>query len=83
MNYIETLRNEICEVVFTKKDGTERNMCCTLHPDVLPIHETGTDNPIDFPPQNNSVLTVWDIEADGWRSIRPETIIKFTVVTED
>lgn len=77
MNYIETLRNEICEVVFTKKDGSERNMCCTLHPDVLPVEDQEKE------PVHSDVLTVWDLEADGWRSIRPTSIISFNVVSED
>jgi len=40
-------------VTFTKKDGDERKMLCTLKEDLIPkaevAHPTGTDNPIDFP----------------------------------
>lgn len=79
MDYREILRNEVCEVVFTKKDGSERNMFCTLHPDILPIQENITEK--DKLP-SDTVITVWDIEADGWRSFRVDTIKSFEVVTE-
>lgn len=40
-------------VVFTKKDGEERSMLCTLNEDLISKveipHATGTNNPIDFP----------------------------------
>ena len=32
----ELLRDGICEVLFTKKDGTERLMKCTLNMDYIP-----------------------------------------------
>ena len=76
------LHNGVVEVLFLKKDGTERRLICTLKADLLPAHETNTDNPIDFPVQmrakNPDVIQVYDLENNGWRSFRYDSIIGFT-----
>lgn len=59
-------------VVFTKTDGTERTMKCTLDPSILPkqeIKEGATPKK-----QNDSVLAVYDIEVQGWRSFRLKSV---------
>lgn len=77
-------------VTFTKKDGTERVMNCTTSPSLVPpepVHETNTDNPIDFPvPKkekkvNEDVMPVYDLEAVAWKSFRWDSIkeIKITL----
>jgi hypothetical protein len=79
--YSKMLQEHVCEVTFTKKNGDERIMICTLMPEFLPVHETNTDNPIDFPKYNeplvNGIYTVWDLEADAWRSFRADSVISF------
>ena len=72
---IETLKNEIVEVTFVKKNGDRRVMLCTLIEDIIPS-VTGTSV------QNPDVTVVYDIEADGWRSFRNDSIIDWKVVTE-
>jgi hypothetical protein len=70
------------EVHFTKKDGTERVMNCTTNASLVPlveekVHETNTDNPIDFPKVkkiSEDVCPVWDLEAKAWRSFRWDSI---------
>lgn len=69
-------------VVFTKKDGTERVMLCTTNESLVPqiLHETNTDNPIDFPAPkkekkvNEEVMPVYDLEAKAWKSFRWDSI---------
>lgn len=60
------------KVTFTKADGTDRVMYCTLIPDFLPekgeSKRTITKNP--------EVVRVWDIKNDGWRSFRFDSIKK-------
>ena len=61
----ELLRNGKLEVSFIKKDGNSRLMLCSLEEKYLPPMmedaETVTkDNP--------DVLSVWDMENNGWRS---------------
>jgi hypothetical protein len=68
-----------CLVTFIKVDGTKRIMKCTLNEQYIP-HETNTNNPIDFPKkvkkENPDVLAVWDLEKEGWRSFRFDTILE-------
>ena len=71
------------KIVFTKKDGTDREMTCTTNSGLIPAapiveaHETNTDNPIDFPKLkkvNEDVMPVYDLEAQGWRSFRWDSV---------
>ena len=58
---------------FQKVDGSVRDMYCTLQPTVLP--ET-----VNTELKNNAkpgILTIWDIEKEGWRSMRYENVIRF------
>jgi hypothetical protein len=53
-------------VTFTKKDGTKRVLRCTLRPDALPVQEvTESKEPRKT---SDSTLSVYDLEANGWRS---------------
>lgn len=58
------------KVTFTKKDGTERVMKCTLKEDVVPAVESKeTTRKV-----NEEVLAVWDLEKSAWRSFRIDSI---------
>ena len=80
-------------VTFTKKDGTERVMLCTTNTELVPQepHETGTDNPIDFPvlkkekKVNEDVCPVYDLESKHWKSFRWDSVksVKFTFGEDD
>lgn len=72
------LREKIITVVFRKKDGTERNMLCTLRPDVLPPmpEKDETAEPKKERKVNPDVIAVYDIEANGWRSFQFDSLIK-------
>ena len=71
---VEMLQVGPVTVTFTKKDGTERVMNCTLQPEVLPlapIHESNTNSPVNFPKvkkENPNIVSVYDLAALGWRS---------------
>jgi hypothetical protein len=63
-------------VTFTKKDGTERVMPCTTNPTVIMFKDQGnvapyslTSNAIDA-----KVASVYDLEANGWRSFRWDSV---------
>lgn len=64
-------------VKFLKKDGTERTMLCTLKPDLLPA-QTDLEEAVQKKTPNPDVLAVWDLENNGWRSFRYDSIIGFT-----
>jgi hypothetical protein len=60
------LRQGNATVTFTKRDGTERVMKCTLQESTIVPYERKTNR---IPTPNDEVLPVWDLEASAWRSI--------------
>ena len=58
---------------FQKVNGELRDMFCTLQPSVLP-KEYNLQLESKAKP---GVLVVWDIENNGWRSLRYESVIGF------
>lgn len=65
----EQLKNGVITVVFEKVDGSERTMNCTLDPNKLPPQLlTEQQESAKIRNQNDDVLAVWDIDANGWRS---------------
>jgi hypothetical protein len=72
----DLLRETTVQLCFIKKDGTERNMLCTLKADLLPA-QTDLEEAVQKKTPNPDVLAVWDLEAQGWRSFRYDSIIGF------
>ena len=70
------LRDHNLTITFTKKDGTERVMRCTLQEGVAIPYEKKTERTREG---NADILPVWDIEANGWRSVTISTIKEFIV----
>ncbi len=77
-----------CVVEFTKINGEVRTMPCTLNEALIPpapVHETNTDNPIDFPVTkkekkvNLDVMNVWCLDKKEWRSFRIANVISAKV----
>lgn len=67
----QTLENGIVTVTFTKADGSLREMRCTLQPQYLPpqlLQEAPSRS------VNMNTMAVWDVEANGWRSFRIDSI---------
>jgi hypothetical protein len=69
------LRGEILEVTFTKVNGDKRVMNCTLMEQIMP---TTTEEKKDTTDKkvNEDILSVWDIDAKGWRSFRIKTVTR-------
>jgi hypothetical protein len=69
------LRDGVAVVKFEKNDGTERVMKCTLKQDLVPqkVHETKRINE-QVRAVSDEVLPVYDVEANGWRSFRWDSI---------
>jgi hypothetical protein len=69
----ELARENVIRVTFTKSDGTERVMVCSLMDQYLPpIMEDAETITKD----NQNVLAVMDLQARSWRSFRINSIIK-------
>jgi len=71
----ETLRTGAHVVVFTKVDGTRREMICTLDQDFLPEMEE-KDGEKKERKINEEVLPVYDLQKKGWRSFRVDSVIE-------
>ena len=67
----DVLHHGTAEVTFTKKDGTERVMKCTLREDMLPKVESKENSTRKI---NDATLAVFDVEAQGWRSFTLRTV---------
>jgi hypothetical protein len=70
----QQLQGNVATVVFTKADGTERTMRCTLLAEYLPVPEGVQLLTESVRNENDNVLSVWDIENGGWRSFRLDSI---------
>lgn len=69
------LKERPVKVTFTKSDGTEREMLCTLEPSKIVPHEKKTEREKAV---NEDVLAVWDLEKKQWRSFRFDRIRGFS-----
>jgi hypothetical protein len=62
----DALRNHVLNVHFTKADGTERAMICTLNQQEIPA-ELMPSKPAK---ESQELVRVFDLEMEGWRSFR-------------
>lgn len=66
----DMLRMGAVTVTFTKKDGEQRVMTCTLQEESIP--ENQQPKPLaegqEARKRSDANLSVWDINAEGWRS---------------
>jgi len=67
---IDLLRHNIVEVTFTKVNGDERVMKCTLQPTYIPNASTRNGELVIERAASSNNVSVWDINANGWRSFR-------------
>ena len=73
--YLHMLRNNICVVTFTKRDGTERVMRCTLKSDLLPAPvATKPTTEVKVRKTNPNTLAGWDLDKSAWRGFSVEQI---------
>lgn len=75
---MEMLTTSKCRVIFTKLNGEERDMLCTLREDLIP---QATKEPITQKAVreiNVEVIPVWDVKAEGWRSFRVDNVVSFS-----
>ena len=75
----DALQNQICVVEFVKVNGDSRTMVCTLKESLLPENVS-----IVVPPkqENEDVLATWDVQAEGWRSFRIDSVKSFRNLEE-
>lgn len=62
------LHKGVFEITFTKVDGTERTMPCTLKTDAMPVRAVNEHHQTrEYKPET---LSVWCVDKSEWRSFR-------------
>lgn len=79
-NLEEMLATHIFKIKFTKKDGSERTMKCTLDPLIYVPYERKTNR---IRVENETTIPVWDVEGNQWRSIILANIISIEIVINE
>lgn len=74
------LRQGKSTVVFTKVDGTERVMKCTLNEVFIPTDQRPTPVSESATPRKESLeaIRVFDTDIQAWRSFRVDSVKAFT-----
>lgn len=71
------LAEQIVEVTFTKKDGSNRVMRCTLNKDIIPVNKLPTSSG-STRKTNPDVFSVFDTDIHDWRSFRKDSITQIS-----
>lgn len=81
---LKDLRANVVEVHFTKTNGENRVMRCTLAKHMLPeSYQKSLDEQKEeknFHKENPDVLAVWDLGVQGWRSFRIDSVFYAVVI---
>jgi len=69
----QQLKEGVKTITFTKADGTQRVLRCTLQESALP--QVDASKVTTTKKQNDDALAVWDLDNAGWRSFRFDSVI--------
>ena len=77
------LSQNVLVVDFTKLNGDKRVMTCTLREDMKPsATKDDAMSQTAVREVSDAVVSVWDVNARGWRSFRYDRINSVTIVEE-
>ena len=76
-NILEKLRTDEATVKFTKADGTERTMRCTLVESKIPADKRPKATEAQTSSTVGSALRVFDLDKGEWRSFRLMSLISY------
>ena len=65
------LKTQEVTISFTKKDGTERKMLCTLAENKIPSEKMPKNSGKS---KSDDALAVFDVEKNDWRSFRWDSV---------
>jgi Na+-translocating ferredoxin:NAD+ oxidoreductase RnfG subunit len=80
---LEMLKNGVYTVTFTKVNGEQRSMPCTLMESMLP--KANKSDPITQKKVreiNDKVVAAWCVDKNEFRSFRVENVIKMELLNE-
>lgn len=76
---VNILRENTVNLSFTKvKDGGVRKMKATLNSELIPSEKRPKTEGSET--KNESVVKVFDLDLNEWRSFRPDTLLTFVAV---
>jgi|TARA_R110000851_G_scaffold41409_4_gene103980 hypothetical protein len=76
---VDQLRIAPVKVTFTKVNDEVRVMTCTLDSTLIPAEMSPKG--VDDRAENEAVLAVYDVLAEGWRSFRVANVTEFVPLT--
>lgn len=77
-NMLNELRTGVKTVTFTKLNGEERVMDCTLNMELIPIEsQPKTDGNVTESTAAETTIKVYDVKAEGWRSFKVDSVKNF------
>jgi len=74
---LEKLRTDEATVKFTKADGTERTMRCTLVESKIPLDKRPKSTEAQSASTVGSAVRAFDLDKGEWRSFRLMSVISF------
>lgn len=81
---INQLRSDVVEVTFTKVNGEQRVMPCTLLSEFIPEADrpkTATvDDSVEAKPVNENTVSAFAIDKQAWRSFRVANVTSIQVI---
>ena len=78
---IELLKNNVCQVTFTKVNGEQRVMPCTLKAELLPEQAIKENTePKTARKKSEDTLSVFVTDIKQWRSFKWENLISVEIV---
>lgn len=75
---IAKLRNHTIKVQFTKTDGSDRTMTCTLQEKLIPTPKEA-DPSKKTKKVNESSVVVWDLEKQAFRSFKIDSLKEWEI----
>jgi len=72
---MDALYEKNCRVIFTKLNGEQRDMCCTLNMDMIPEDKRPTNGSTEY---SADTIRAFDLNKEGWRSFRVDSVISFS-----
>lgn len=71
---VDLLKDNVLRVTFTKVDGTERVMECTLQESFIPVADRSSGSLLTEGDGEHERISVWDVQANGWRSFYLDSV---------
>jgi len=72
---IEKLREGKCRVIFTKLNGEQRDMHCTLNTDLIPLERRPKNGSTEY---SAEMIRAFDIDKQEFRTFKVENVISFS-----